>query len=118
MTLVINPTNREAPLRVDATGALVVAGGGGGGGGGGGDASAANQVAGNAKLDTLIARAPTPVNSAGAPLPLDFDYLPETYGYTSGALTTIVRTKGGSTWTRTLTYASGVLTAMSAWVQT
>jgi hypothetical protein len=45
------PVTTANPLHV-----AVVSGGGGGGGGGGGDASAANQVAGNTSLSTLVAQ--------------------------------------------------------------
>lgn len=71
-----------------------------------------------AKQDAQIALMPTPVNSAGAALPSDFDYLAETYGYTGDDLTTIVKTKGADTYTQTLTYSSGKVTAASKWVKT
>jgi hypothetical protein len=56
-------------------------------------------------------------DSAGRQLPADFNSSPVTYGYTGADLTTIVRTAGGYTYTKTLTYASGVVTAESAWVR-
>lgn len=95
----------------------------GGGGGGGGDASAANQVIANGILEEVTAELISIrgqgelKNSVGGTLPLDFGSLPETYGYTIDALTTIARTNGTNTWTKTLTYTSGRLTAISAWVQ-
>jgi hypothetical protein len=133
MAFAVNDTtNKPASLRVDDSGALIVTGGTGGGGGGG-DASAANQVtqttkltsidgkltgvATSAKQDSQIALMPTPVDSTGLALPADFDYLAVTYGYTGSDLTTIVKTKGANTWTRTLTYSTGTLTAESKWVK-
>lgn len=52
----LDPNNKLASLRVDATGALITAGGGGGGAG---DASAANQLIHTARLDTLITQTDT-----------------------------------------------------------
>lgn len=132
MTTVINDaTGKLDSLHTDADGNLRVTGGGDGGGGG--DASAANQTteiarltaiaasvaagATSAKQDALLAVQATPVDSIGGALPLDFDFLAETYGYTGSDLTTIVKTKGANTWTQTLTYSTGTLTAASKWVK-
>lgn len=71
----------------------------------------------SAKQDSQIALMPTPVDSTGLALPADFEYLAETYGYTGSDLTTIVKTKGANTWTQTLTYSTGSLTAASKWVK-
>jgi hypothetical protein len=57
-------------------------------------------------------------DSAGRQLPADFNSSPVAYGYTGADLTTIVRTVGGYTFTKTLTYTSGVVTSESAWVRT
>lgn len=138
------PTGKPASLEVDASGQLKTTGSGGGGGGAG-DASAANQVtqtdelvaikgfvdgletsmvALNASADdieaateALAALAATPIDSTGLALPVDFLYLTESYGYTGADMTTIVRTKGANTWTKTLTYSGGNLTAISKWVK-
>lgn len=39
----------------------------------------------------------------------------DTYNYTSGALTSITRVAGGITYTQTLTYSGGVVSAISDW---
>ena len=69
----------------------------------------------NAILDARLAK---PVNSVGGLLPIDFDYLAETYGYTGDNLTTIVKTNGVNTWTQTLAYTGARLDSISKWVQT
>lgn len=56
-------------------------------------------------------------NSLGVPLPANFDSLAQTLGYTSGNLTTIVKTNGVNTWAQTYSYTGSDLTGISAWVQ-
>ncbi len=56
-------------------------------------------------------------DSVGGALPAGFDNYSEAYGYTGDDLTTIVRTGTGGTYTQTLTYTSGKLTAVSRWVK-
>lgn len=105
----LDPNGRPSSLRLDEDGNLKIAG----------TFAAEAPVGGatEAKQDAQIALMPTPVDSLGAALPADFEYLAETYGYTSGKLTTIVKTKGANTWTQTLTYTGDDLTGVSRWVK-
>lgn len=76
------PTGRWAPINLDSNCVLQSSGAGGGGAG---DASAANQVTGNGKLDTVIA------NTAAIP--------PQTYALLTNATSsgsTITNVQGGS----------------------
>lgn len=75
-----------------------------------GFATAANQAA-------EIALLPTPLDSIGNPLPADFEYLAVAYNYTGSDLTTVVKTKGGNTFTKTFGYTSHVLVSESKWVK-
>lgn len=45
------------------------------------------------------------------------DNMPQTLGYTDGALTTVSVSNGVDTWVQTLTYTDGALTGVSAWVK-
>lgn len=57
-------------------------------------------------------------DSAGAPLPSGFDYLPQAFTYdVNGDLVTIVVTSGATTYTQTLSRdTNGKVTSVSAWV--
>lgn len=57
------------------------------------------------------------IDSGGDPLPPNFDSYASTYGWTSGKLTTEVKSIGGSTYTKTFSYTDGNLTTESAWVK-
>ena len=78
------------------------------------EASAVDIVAAVAAVEAAIGPG---FNSVGAPLPANFDSLAQTLGYTSGNLTTIVKTNGVNTWTQTYSYTGSDLTGISAWVQ-
>lgn len=57
-------------------------------------------------------------DSTGLPLPANFASLAQVLTYNGdGTLATVASTTGGSTYTQTLTYTSGNLTGVSAWVK-
>lgn len=78
---------------------LVIASGGGGGGGGGGDASAANQVTGNASLASIDTKTPAlvsgrqPVDGSGVTQPVSASALPLPAGASTSALQATGNTK-------------------------
>lgn len=88
------PVSTAAPLPVTC-----ITGCGGGGGGGGGDASAANQVIGNASLSSIDGKTPSlvsgrqPVDGSGVTQPVSAASLPLPTGASTSALQTTGNTK-------------------------
>lgn len=70
----------------------------------------------NSQLATIAASSPHGRDTVGNLLPLDFATLPESYTYTTGNLTSVVKTKGIATYTQTLAYTGSVLNSVSGWV--
>lgn len=84
-------------------------------------ATAALQTAGNVSLASIDTKTPA-LETGRVPVappntPVGFDNLPQVMGYDgTGNLTTITATNGTNTWVQTLSYTSGNLTGVSAWV--
>ena len=57
------------------------------------------------------------VNKTQKTLPTDGNNYPIELVYTDGNLTSIIKTIGTSSYTKTLTYVDGVLSEVSAWVK-
>lgn len=58
------------------------------------------------------------VDSTGLPLPANFDNLQRNFTYNGdNTVATEYRTDGVNTWTKTYTYVSGNVTAISQWVK-